>query len=96
MNKGNCALKLVNVISLYYDARSKNLQVINFKFSSKYFLVNEDKRCILGNAVVSLGWWSQTLQRNAATLSLGSPSPRDLLNMKPPCAAERSGNTNQN
>ena len=27
MNKENCALKLVNEISLYYDARSKKHQI---------------------------------------------------------------------
>ena len=33
MNKENCALKLVNEIILYYDARSKKHQTTNYMFS---------------------------------------------------------------
>ena len=36
MNKANCALKLVNEISLYYDARSKKRS--NFKFYFNNYL----------------------------------------------------------
>ena len=35
MNKGNCALKLVNEISQYYDARSKKHQNNYLLFESK-------------------------------------------------------------
>ena len=31
MNKENCALKLVDEIILYYDARSKKLQITELK-----------------------------------------------------------------
>ena len=34
MNKENCALKLVDEIILYYDARSKKLKIICYKFEA--------------------------------------------------------------
>jgi hypothetical protein len=48
---------------------------------------------ILGFEAVSLGQWLQTLQKNAVTLYLRSPSPKDLSNKKASCVAERSGTT---
>ena len=35
MNK-NCTLKLVNEISLYYDARSKNIKIWNTNLFEKF------------------------------------------------------------
>jgi hypothetical protein len=58
--------------------------------------MRQENSGILGNDAVSLGQCFQTLQRNAVTLSLGPSSPKDVLNMKPTCVAERSGNTNPN
>ena len=38
MNKENCALKLVDEIILYYDARSKkNIKLHSLKFSKFFF-----------------------------------------------------------
>ena len=36
MNKENCALKLVDEIILYYDARSKNIKKLYFLICSEY------------------------------------------------------------
>lgn len=83
------------------DAASDNdiifkTSILNFLFPCKYRqAIYQENSGTLGDDAVS-GQWFHKLQRNAVTLSLGSPCPRDLLNMKPPCAAERSGNTNTN
>ena len=39
MNKENCALKLVDEIILYYDARSKNIKLPCFLSVTRIFLV---------------------------------------------------------
>ena len=36
MNKENCALKLVDEIILYYDARSKKLYIVSISSSARY------------------------------------------------------------
>ena len=38
MNKENCALKLVNEIILYYDARSKKHQIFELNFALKLII----------------------------------------------------------
>lgn len=99
-------LSIVEAFGLYgniVDAASDNDIIfktsnLNFHitFPCKYIqAIYQENSGTLGDDAVS-GQWFQKLQRNAVTLSLGSPCPRDLLNMKPPCAAERSGNTNPN
>ena len=39
MNKGNCALKLVDEIILYYDARSKEHQITEFYILTSIYCI---------------------------------------------------------
>lgn len=87
--------------NIVYTASDKDIifktSILNFHqlFYSKWRQAKcQDKSGMLGNDAASLGQWLQTFRRNTVTLSLGSPSPRDLLNMNAPCAAEKSGTTN--
>jgi len=50
MNKENCALKLVDEIILYYDARSKKHQITECSVVSKYiatYAVSPKRTCKL-------------------------------------------------